>query len=451
MKSPLYTDIPTRAEPREVRVRRVDPKNSPETPAAKAPDPALGHDIIPKERYTSPEFLEREWADIFQKVWLLAGREIDVPEPGDYLVTEIGRESILVVRQPDSSIRAFYNVCQHRGNRLRPTGMGSAQSLQCAYHHWEYELDGSIKRIPDLESFPQGGPCSGLKELPCDTWGSFIWFSLDPDVEPLRDYLGVICQHLDPYQFDKMAQTRDLTIEWECNWKASVDAFNESYHVQGIHPQLLWYLDDINIQIDCYEKHNRYLIPFGCLSPRINVPPDVPPAIKEIMKQAGMDPADFDEPVTKTREAIQAHKRQHGEAHGKDYSRLNDDQLTDDYHYMIFPNVTLNVHADDLMLFRQRPHPTDPNRMLFDIWTYELVPDGEEWPERPEHATYKHGEKSIGRVLDQDAFNLPTVQQGMNSEGYRGLWLGDQELRIRHFHSVIDEYLYPDGKPEGAI
>ncbi|MEL7029818.1 MAG: SRPBCC family protein, partial [Pseudomonadota bacterium] len=105
------------------------------------------------------------------------------------------------------------------------------------------------------------------------------------------------------------------------------------------------------------------------------------------------------------------------------------------------------VHADDLMLFRQRPHPTDPNKMLFDVQTYDLVPESEPWPDRPEHGRYKHGEKSIGQVLDQDAYNLPTVQMGMNSAGYRGLWLGDQELRIRHFHKTIDDYIYgPGGK-----
>jgi hypothetical protein len=133
-----------------------------------------------------------------------------------------------------------------------------------------------------------------------------------------------------------------------------------------------------------------------------------------------------------------------GAAQGKDYSELNDDQLTDDYHYLIFPNLSLNVHADDFWVFRQRPHATDPNKMYYDIWTYELVPQGQEWPARAKHQSWKHGEKSIGLVLDQDAANLPNVQAGMHSRGFRGLWLGRQELRIRHFHKVLDEYLFPD-------
>jgi len=181
-------------------------------------------------------------------------------------------------------------------------------------------------------------------------------------------------------------------------------------------------------------------------------PPGIPDPFKVIMKTAGMDPADYDEPYENIRRDVQQWKRKHGPAQGKDYSRLNDDQLTDDYHYLIFPNVTLNVHADDLMLFRQRPHPTDPDRMFYDIWTFELVPEGHEWPERPKHQHFKHGEKSIGLVLDQDAANLPGVQAGMHSAAFEGLWIGAQELRIRHFHKVIDDYVYgPGGKPPGAV
>ena len=422
------------------------------TPLDKAPDPDLGTGIIAKERYTDAGFMREEWEHIWTKVWLVGCLERDLDEPGAYCATEIGPESVLLVRQEDGGVRAFFNVCQHRGNRLRDRGLGHASTFKCAYHHWEYKLDGSFENIPDLETFPQGAPCKGLEEIPCDVWNGWVWFSLNPDVEPLAEYLNVIPEHLEPYNLSRMAMTRDITVEWDCNWKASVDAFNESYHVQGIHPQLLWHLDDLNIQIDCYDKHNRYLIKFATLSPRVRVPPAIPEGIKLVMKQAGMDPADYDGRVSEIREDVQRYKREHGIEQGRDYSRLHDEQLTDDYHYMIFPNVTLNVHADDYWLFRQRPHPTDPNKMFFDIWTFELVPEGDEWPERPEHRQFRHGEKSIGLVLDQDAANLPGVQAGMASRGFRGLWLGNQELRIRHFHKTIDDYIYgPGKKPVDAL
>ncbi len=442
-KSPAFTPVP-RVKP------GADGRSGvlPGTPHIKEPDPELGNDVIDQRRYTSPHFMRLEWERLWTKVWLVAGRALDMPDAGDYIATEIGAESIMAVRQADGSVRAFYNVCQHRGNRLRPCGRGSAgasQSFKCLYHHWEYNLDGSYRRIPDVDTFEQGAPPYGLTELKCEVWGSFVWFSMDPDAPPLAEYLTPIPQHLDPYHFERMVQTRDITVEWDCNWKASVDAFNESYHVQGIHPQLLWYLHDLDIQIDCYGRHNRYLIPFSTLSPRVRKPNTIPDSIKSIMKAAGMDTVDYDEPIANIRRDVQKHKRATGAKMGKDYSELNDDQLTDDYHYTIFPNLSLNLHADDFWVFRQRPHATDPNKMFYDIWTYELVPQGQEWPKRAKHQTWKHGEKSIGLVLDQDAANLPNVQAGMHSRGFRGLWLGRQELRIRHFHKVIDDYLFAQG------
>lgn len=434
---------------REQKIKRTSARQGPKgTPVEPVERPDLGTSLIPAERYTSKEHARLEWERMWTKVWLLGCREDEIPNPGDHIATEIGRESIILARQHDGSVRAFYNVCQHRGNKLvhsveRP--QEGAKSFRCRYHNWQYAIDGKFLDIPDLETFPQGPPpCGGLISLPCDVWGSFVWFSLNPEVEPLKDYLGVIPEHLDPYRLDRMVPTQWVTVEWDCNWKASVDAFNESYHVQGIHPQLLYYLDDLDIQIDCYEKHNRYLIAFGVLSPRVVSPSEIPPPIKVIMRGAGMDPAEYEGSVYDIREAVQHHKRQHGKAQGRDYSALNDDQLTDDYHYMIFPNITMNVHADDLMMFRQRPHPDDPNKMYFDFWQFELPGNDFDWEDyqRPVHKQYKHGEVSLGLVVNQDAYNLPFVQKGMNSAGYAGLWLGDQELRIRHFHKTLDDYLY---------
>lgn len=439
---------------RKVDIIRVNPQDWPNgTPVQKEEDPDLGYDVISAERYTSEAFMKLEWERIWTKVWLLGGRSDDLQEPGDYICTEIGKESVLIVRQADGSVRAFPNVCLHRGNKLRPEGRGNAEHFRCMYHHWVYGLDGKIERIPDLDTFPQGcPPGAALPDYLCAEALGFVWFSLNPEVGPLGEYLDPIVQHLAPYHPERMAWVRDITVEWDCNWKASVDAFSETYHVQGIHPQLQWYLDDVNVQIDCYGRHNRYLIPFATVSPRVALPSAIPPAIYDIMVKAGMDPAEYEGRVSDIRRDVQLFKRKHGSSQGKDYSELNDDQLTDDYHYTIFPNVSLNVHADDIMMFRQRPHPTDPNKMYYDIWMFELVPEGEEWPERPKHKRFNHGDRSIGQVLDQDAFNLPTVQKGMHSEAFKGLWIGDQELRIRHFHKVISDYVYgPGGKGPGDI
>lgn len=131
---------------------------------------------------------------MWTKVWLLAGRESDLRAPGDYFTFEIGSESIVVVRQPDGTVGARYNVCMHRGNRLCEPGRGHAGRFTCRFHGWQYGIDGTLLRATDPQCFPQGLPSDrlSLRPLRCDTWGGFVWVSLNPDGEALRDYLSVI-------------------------------------------------------------------------------------------------------------------------------------------------------------------------------------------------------------------------------------------------------------------
>ena len=93
------------------------------------------------------------------------------------------------------------------------------------------------------------------------------------------------------------------------------------------------------------------------------------------------------------------------------------------------------------MMFRQRPHPTDANKMFYDLQNFMMVPKGVEPPPRPKHEDFKHGEISLGLVLDQDSYNLPRVQKGMNSKAYKGLLINYRERRIRHMHKTLDDYI----------
>ena len=346
------------------------------------------------------------------------------------------------MREAEDKVRAFYNVCPHRGNQIRNSGMGHAESFQCAYHFFEFNLDGSKKFVPDEDTFTQGVPQeTALVEVPCDTWGGFVWFNMNPDAEPLLEFLGVVAEHLAPYHFEDYAIGQDMTIEWDTNWKASVDAFNEVYHVQGIHPQLLESLDDIHVQIDLYERHNRYLVPFGLVSPRYPNQNEVTQPLQGFLRSAGIDPDTFEGGMGAVRPAMQKAVRAAAEAQGMDVSGLNDDQMSDDYHYYLFPNLTFNITAVSFGFFRQRPHATDPNKMYFDMQSYVRVPEGADAPPRPIHSQRKHGEISIGLVMDQDSYNLPRVQKGMNSRAYKGLLINYRERRIRHMHTVLDGYL----------
>jgi phenylpropionate dioxygenase-like ring-hydroxylating dioxygenase large terminal subunit len=434
---------------KKIPLDRVSPDHRVGTPAAKLPDPDLGTAKIPAARYTSKDYMQREWAAMWTKVWLIGGREELIPESGDWLSHEVGTESFIFVRQPDGAIKGFFNVCPHRGNRLVPKdASGFANSFRCGYHHWEWQTDGGLKNIPDRETFPQlqgdAAACAlGLKEVRTDRWGGFFWFTMAATGESLRDFLGVIPEHLDPYRFEAMKLIDWKTIRWDCNWKTSVDAFNETYHVQGIHPELLSWLDDWNVQIDCLGRHNRYLVPFTTPSPRYE-DQETPSAMMHGFAQLhGVDPAEYAGRPRALRLAIQKAKRAIEDDTIYPYAQLNDDQLSDDYHYMIFPNVTMNIYGETMLMFVSRPHPTDPDKMFFDLLNFaHLAP---ETPHQlPEHTTYDHGQISLGQVLDQDAHNLPVVQEGMHSAAYDGLILGEQELRIRHFHKVLEDYVGPD-------
>jgi phenylpropionate dioxygenase-like ring-hydroxylating dioxygenase large terminal subunit len=418
------------------------------TPFDHARNPGLGHDRIPKERYTSADFARREWDGMWTKVWLLAGRESDLAAPGDYCTFEIGPESILVVRQADGTLAARYNVCMHRGNRLCEPGRGHApRKFTCRFHGWQYGLDGALLRVTDPQCFPQGLPSETLSLRPvrCDTWGGFVWISLNPEAEPLRHYLGVIPDHLAPYHFDEWAIANDVTLEVACNWKTSVDAFNEAYHIMATHAWTLEFTDDVNTVYECYERHSRMIFPEAQPSPRHPGRGTITPFLRDyFLVPRGIDPTTV-KSVAEARTAIAAAIRQQGPALGCDFSELSESQLNDDFHYTIFPNVTLNIHAQFTWVFTHRPHPDDPQRMYFDFVNLVRMP-AHDVP-RPQKETYRVADGASlahipgGNVLDEDMYNLPRIQAGMRSAAFTGLHLSTQEIRIRHFHHTLMQYL----------
>ncbi|MDX2381322.1 MAG: aromatic ring-hydroxylating dioxygenase subunit alpha [Acidimicrobiia bacterium] len=430
-------------------------------PRAKAPEPELSGAPIRGERYWSSDFAQSEADALWTRVWQVAGRVDQIPEAGDYVTYEIGRDSIIAVRGEDSVIRAFYNVCQHRGNRLVTAESGSLLTgqFQCAYHGWRFGTDGRLEWVPDEEDFTQGSPCGvrNLVEIPCEIWAGFIWFNQDPAAAPLRDWLAPVADHLDGYHMEDMRRTHWVTLEGEWNWKCVQDNFNESYHLPYVHPETLASMNEHHsgCQFDLYPSgHCRMLMPGGGPGPHYEGKPD------RTLKSLGadlefwdLDPDDFRDDLGGLRPALQDRKRELGESKGYDFSSYSDEQLTDHYHYTVFPNISFSMKPDGCIWLRATPHPTDPQKCVFDMWYLTLFPSGstEYWSNsmrdwvsldhQVEHQVGKVGEVSCGPGIDQDVAIWSTQQQGLRSRGYRGEYLPRQERRIAYFHDNIDRYL----------
>ena len=143
---------------------------------------------------------------------------------------------------------------------------------------------------------------------------------MDPDIEPLLDYLGVVPEHLAPYEMESMVLVSDETVEWNCNWKTSVDIFSETYHVRGVHPESEHIADDVNVQVDLYGAHSRFIAPMYIPSPR-KIGPDkaLNQTMVEYLQSEGFPVDSFEGDVTTLRGAVAAHKRSMTNESGLDF------------------------------------------------------------------------------------------------------------------------------------
>jgi phenylpropionate dioxygenase-like ring-hydroxylating dioxygenase large terminal subunit len=397
---------------------------------------------IPAERYFSRAYMEREWDRMWTRVWLLGAHVSALPQVGSFRAVEIGRESVLLVRQTDGRVRAFYNVCQHRGNRLCGAESGEAQSFRCAYHHWQWRADGSLLRMHRPEGFGDVGPPDELKlaEIACEERCGFVWISMAERPEPIDDYLAEVAPLVTAYGAERFHPVADTTCEIACNWKLSADVSNEGYHVAPLHPELLRILDERGSTLEILGRHSHIVVPTGI--PTSEAERAAPPsaALRDYMTYVGVDVAAFRGTAADARPAMQRAIRARAEAEGVDLARLPDAQLTDKHQFYVFPNVQLNFSPRRLEVYRHRPHPTDPTITYFDEQAFELGPPRAR-PAPPKHVRFRAGEQSMGPVMGADVALLPGLQRGMESRGFRGLLLGAEEGAIRQMHRTLDGYL----------
>jgi phenylpropionate dioxygenase-like ring-hydroxylating dioxygenase large terminal subunit len=199
---------------------------------------AVGTRTLPWSWYTDPAVLHLERERIFRRSWQYVGHAGDVPEPGSFAATWVGDVPVVVVRDREDTLRAFLNVCRHRGS-LVCEGSGTRETLQCPYHAWTYGLDGRLITAP--RGNREGGIDTkelGLLPLRLETWGPLLFVNPDLDAEPLADFLDGIPERIADagVDLDALRFLQRSESELECNWKISAENFLECYHCPTAHP-----------------------------------------------------------------------------------------------------------------------------------------------------------------------------------------------------------------------
>jgi phenylpropionate dioxygenase-like ring-hydroxylating dioxygenase large terminal subunit len=419
-------------------------------------------DAVPRARYTSPEFALLEHERLWSRVWQVACREEEIPEVGAFCEYMVGDQSILVVRSATDDIRAFHNTCLHRGTRLAEgSGRFPEECIRCRYHAWRYDLDGGLVEVVDAEEFgpiPEG---TALHTVRTDRWGGFVFVTLDPKAPPLHEFLDPLPTLLAPYHLDRLHLRTYLSTVLPANWKVAVDAFNEGYHVQGTHPQILPWTDDVSLEYEPLGIHAHY----GRLpNARRQLRPSPRLGLKEgeydegeileafIRGLGGLFYRDEQALVAEIRASsldgatmlshYQKGRRGLLEARGVAVDEFADDQLTSADDVFFFPNMVGPIYPGIAIIFRVRPNGLDPNTCIKDTWFLQWPQEGAP-PKRAERRFFPDWtERDWGEITNQDYENMAHVQVGMQSRGGSPLRLNRrQESNILHMHRMIDRYL----------
>ncbi|MEM8932355.1 MAG: aromatic ring-hydroxylating dioxygenase subunit alpha [Acidobacteriota bacterium] len=198
-----------------------------------------GMPVLPVEAYTSSDWFAREQREIFSKTWRFAGLAEDLAEPGDYLAVQAGLVNLLVVMGRDRRLRAFHNLCRHRGTQLlRATGK-TQKAITCPYHDWTYDLEGRLIAVPEKErEFPDlDMGCLGLLKASVDRWRGMLFVHPDPEAGSIMEWFGAVEPYLGPHRPDELIEAPGTRVveTIRANWKIVVENFIDAYHLAHLH------------------------------------------------------------------------------------------------------------------------------------------------------------------------------------------------------------------------
>ncbi len=342
---------------------------------------------LPAPFYFDPDIAAKERDRIFARTWQLVGHRDQVANPGDYFTTQLVGEPLLIVREADQQIRAFYNVCRHRAGPPAE-GCGSRKLFRCVYHGWTYNLDGSLNHATDVEGV-EGFRAEDFALVPvrCEEWFNLVFVNLDPDAHPLRESLSDLATQAERFPFHTMKLFERRTYEMKCNWKTYVDNYLEGYHLPTVHPGLNRELDFNAYAVEPYAHHVRQWSPIRGAQP--------------------------------------------GDASPRRYQEARAD-LTTDY-FWAFPNWMLNCYPDNVSVNIVLPVDNERSLAIFEWYL----------PEKDlGSAAAKASVQFSDEIQMEDVAICEAVQKNLRSRSYqRGRYSVKQEKGVHAFHRLYAEVM----------
>jgi len=402
------------------------------------------------EAYMSEEYARAERDKLWAKVWQQVGRIEEIPEVGNFITYEILDDSIVIVRTGADTIRAYYNVCSHRGRRLVDTPPGARNAsgkrklFVCGFHGWSFDIHGECKHVPEKADWKCAltHENTSLVDVKVDTWGGWIWINMDPQAEPLRNYLEPAASMLDPFELQNMRFRWRRWIIFDCNWKVAMEAFNETYHVPVTHPEFMKF-GEFRGWAKAQGKHSNigYDAPKGMdenkAKLRLGSGADPRLSTAELQlytwehantntTQTLVDAArrlaeDLPEgtPTDKVLRHWLDSARSHDAARGVNWPTVEPAHVgKSGTAWQLFPNFQIGHAVNNALCYSARPYRYDPNKCIFEAAVYELFPKGEE--PKTEWEYTPADDPGWRSVLPQDFANMAAVQQGMKARGFRG-------------------------------
>jgi choline monooxygenase len=345
---------------------------------------------LPAAWYTDPVFFIREKERIFQHSWQYVGMTEQVEKPGDFFTCLLGDVPIVVARDESGTLRAFINICRHRGSELVLQACGNRKTFQCHYHAWTYKLDGSLHSAPGMKNEPGFDKTQfPLYSAQIDTWGSFIFVNPDKDAVPLKNVLGELPELLAAtgLRLNEIKRRVRRTYEIAANWKIVVDNYLECYHCPVAHPGFSSLIDVNNYTVTEYEYFS-------------------------------------------TQGGPKKESERHGSANLYDTSG----EVKEGFYAYLWPNFTINVYPGPGNVSLNLFLPIETNKTLA-IFEYCFV-----------DAVSKEEEQSFARFIDQvqneDTVLCESVQRGLSSGFFQqGKLMLHRENGLRHFQKLVYRFL----------